>query len=270
MTHDLSALRLIGMIHLPALPGSPGFAGSREDVLAYALRDAEALADADFDALLLENFGDVPFAKTEVGPEVIAEMCVIAYQLQCQYGLPLGVQVLRNDARASLAIAAAVGAAFIRVNVHTGAMLTDQGIIEGRAHETLRYRQTIGAGDVAILADVHVKHAVPLAGEAFEDALADTVHRGLADAIIVSGKGTGRKTDAQRLRTAAAISPVPVYVGSGADADSLSDFFPAAHGVIVGSSIKQEGISSAPVDPEKALRFAEAFRAIPFTPPAIS
>lgn len=270
MTPDLSAIRLIGMIHLPPLPGSPGFAGWREDVLAYARRDAEALADAEFDALLLENFGDVPFAKTEAGPQVVAEMSVIATQLQRWIDLPLGVQVLRNDARASLAIAAAVGAKFIRVNVHTGAMLTDQGIIEGRAYETLRYRQAIEAEHVAILADVHVKHAVPLAGEAFEDALADTVHRGLADAIIVSGKGTGQKTDAQRVHTAAAISPVPVYVGSGADVASLSAMFPPAHGVIVGSSIKREGRTSAPVDPERALRFAEAFRALPRIPSATS
>jgi uncharacterized protein len=270
MPPNLSSIRLIGMIHLLPLPGSPRYAGSRTTVLERALRDGEALASAGFDALLIENFGDTPFAKDDAGRHVVAEMSVIASELRRLFDMPLGIQVLRNDAQASLAVAGAVGADFIRVNVHTGAMLTDQGIIEGRAHDTLRLRQSIDAGHIAILADVHVKHAVPLGGETFEDALADTVHRGLADAVVVSGRGTGRKTDPQRVRTAAAIAQVPVYVGSGANVESLREFFPAAHGVIVGSSIKRDGVADAPVDAERALRFAGAFRAIGTSPSAIS
>jgi uncharacterized protein len=269
MPPNLSSIRLIGMIHLLPLPGSPRYAGSRAAVLERALRDGEALASAGFDALLIENFGDTPFAKDDAGRHVVAEMSVIASELRRRFGLPLGIQVLRNDARASLAVASAAGAGFIRVNVHSGAMVTDQGVIEGAAHDTLRYRQSIHAGMVAILADVHVKHAVPLGREMFEDALADTVNRGLADAVIISGKGTGKKTDPERVRKAEAVARVPVYIGSGADVESLREFFPAAHGVIVGTSIKREQVSDGPVDAERALRFAGAFRAIDISPSAI-
>ena len=106
----------------------------------------------------------------------------------------LGFNVLRNDAQAALALCAACGGSFIRVNVHTGAMLTDQGIIEGNAFETLRYRQRICPG-AQIFADVHVKHAVPLGNWAIGDSARDAVERGLADALIVSGIGTGHAAD---------------------------------------------------------------------------
>ncbi len=260
MTHDLSSVRLIGMIHLLPLPGSPRFGGSRAAILEAALRDAEALTAAGFDALLVENYGDTPFAKDDAGRHVVAEMSVIASELRRRFDVPLGVQVLRNDARASLAVAAAAGAGFVRINVHTGAMVTDQGVIEGMAHETLRYRQSTGAGDVSIFADVHVKHAVPLGSGSFEDALHDTVQRGLVDAVIVSGSGTGMKTDPDRIRSAVAGCDVPVYVGSGADIDSLPELLPPAHGLIVGTSIKRGGVTQAPVDAARARLFVDAAR----------
>src|SRR5439155_3612800 len=116
--------------------------------------------------------------------------------------LPIGFNVLRNDPCAALALCTACNGSFIRVNVHTGAMLTDQGLIEGNAFETLRYRERI-CPDALILADVHVKHAVPLGNWALEAAARDTVERGLADALIVSGGGTGLATnvaDVERVR----------------------------------------------------------------------
>ncbi|MBE0556480.1 MAG: BtpA/SgcQ family protein [Proteobacteria bacterium] len=260
MILDLSSIRLIGMIHLLPLPGAPRFGGSRLAILEAAMRDAEALTAAGFDALLVENYGDTPFAKDDAGRHVVAEMSVIASELRRRFDVPLGVQVLRNDARASLAIAAAAGAGFVRINVHTGAMVTDQGVIEGMAHDTLRFRQAIGAGDVSIFADVHVKHAVPLGSGSFEDALNDTVQRGLADAVIVSGSGTGMKTDPGRIRLAVERCDVPVYVGSGADIDSLPDLLPPAHGLIVRTSIKRGSATEAPVDALRARSFAEEAR----------
>src|SRR5258708_7301806 len=152
---------VIGMVHLAPLPAAPLYEGSLEDVLARALADAVALAGGGVDALAIENFGDRPFRKNRVDPETIAAMTRVIAEIARSVSLPFGVNVLRNDASAALAIAAATAAAFIRVNVHTGAVLADQGIIEGEAAETLRRRASF-APDVLIFADHDVKHATPL------------------------------------------------------------------------------------------------------------
>jgi membrane complex biogenesis BtpA family protein len=257
MSSSSFPLRLIGMVHLLPLPGSPGHGGSREAVHARAIEDARMLVDAGFDALLMENYGDAPFRKDAVEPSVIAEMAVIADDLQRMFHVPLGIQVLRNDARAALSIAAAVGAAFIRVNVHTGAMLTDQGVIEGRADETLRLRAQLDAR-VRIFADVMVKHAVPLAPQPIEDAARDAVQRGLADGVIVSGIGTGMPTSETDLVAVRQAVHAPVFVGSGAGQGNAAALLRIADGLIVGTAVKQGGCTTAPVDPARAAAFVRA------------
>src|SRR5262249_15073629 len=155
-------------------------------LIEFAVHDARAYERGGAHALFIENFGDVPFTKGHVGPETIAAMAAAGRAIREAVKLPVGFNVLRNDACAALALCAACGGSFIRVNVHTGAMLTDQGLIEGNAYETLRYRQRI-CPEAAIFADVHVKHAVPLGDWTIEDSARDTVERGLADALIISG-----------------------------------------------------------------------------------
>src|SRR5688500_8924943 len=150
------------------MPGDPRHrTGGFEDVARLALADAEALAAGGADAILIENFGSAPFAKGTEGsrlpPHQVALMATIAAATVERFDLPVGVNCLRNDATSAIGIAAAVGLDFIRVNVHTGAYLTDQGLIEGEADRTLRYRRFLGGEHVTILADVLVKHARPLA-----------------------------------------------------------------------------------------------------------
>lgn len=174
--------------------------------------------------------------------------------------LPLGINVLRNDAAAALALAAvcAGSGTFIRVNVHSGAMLTDQGIIEGRADRTLRRRRELGV-PVAILADVLVKHAAPLGPQTIEEAARDATERGLADALIVSGTGTGAATDLDDVRRVrAALPDTPILVGSGVTAETVRDTFAIADGAIVGTSFKVGGKTTAPVDAERVRRFVAA------------
>ncbi|MBL0175495.1 MAG: BtpA/SgcQ family protein [Ignavibacteria bacterium] len=257
MTAQRFPFRLIGMIHLLPLPGAPRFRGSRDEILDRALADAEALAEAGFDALLVENYGDAPFHKERAEPFVVAEMTRIAVALRQSCALPLGVQVLRNAAAASLSIAAASGAAFIRVNVHTGAMLTDQGVIEGRADETVRLRALLRS-DVRIFADVLVKHGIPLASMPVADAARDAVHRGLADGVIISGPSTGAATDPADVKAAREAVDAPILVGSGASAASAALLLRQAHGLIVGTAIKRGGRTTAPVDPARAARFVLA------------
>ncbi|MFZ1729004.1 MAG: BtpA/SgcQ family protein [Bacteroidota bacterium] len=252
----LTSIRLIGMTHLLPLPGSPGYGGSREHIFDRAMADARILQEAGFDAILVENFGDAPFAKTDAGKHVVADMTAIITALQREITIPIGVQVLRNDAGGALAIAAATGARFIRVNVHSGAMVTDQGLIEGRADETLRFRHAIDARNISILADVFVKHGTPLAPSSLANAVRDTVERGLADGVIVSGNGTGEAADLEDVQTAATNTAAPVFVGSGVRLDTLSETLSLAHGVIVGTSIKVGRITVAPVDRAAAIEFA--------------
>ena len=211
-----------------------------ESVIEFAVNDARAYERGGAHALFIENFGDVPFTKGSVAPETIAAMAAAGRAIRQAVKLPIGFNVLRNDARAALALCAVCGGAFIRVNVHTGAMLTDQGLIEGNAYETLRYRQRV-CPRAQIFADVHVKHAVPLGNWTIEDAARDTVERGLADALIVSGAGTGLAADladVERVRRTCPASKGPP--GQRRDAGERARF-PARRGRLHRGHLAQAG-----------------------------
>jgi membrane complex biogenesis BtpA family protein len=252
---------LIGMVHLAPLPGSPRWRGSMAQVIDDALGDARALVDGGIDALLVENFGDVPFAPGRVEPATVAALSVVAAALRAAFPqTPLGVNVLRNDARSALAVACATGAAFIRANVHAGAVVADQGLLQSDAYATLRERRLLGA-EVAIFADVQTKHAAPLAPAEVEQEARDLVHRALADALIVTGRATGEAAalaDVKRVRDA--VPEAPVLVGSGATADSIAELLAAADGAIVGTWLKREGRVGNPVDAARVRRLVDAAR----------
>jgi len=251
---------LIGVVHLQPLPGSPRWRGDIESVIEFAVNDARAYERGGAHALFIENFGDVPFTKGCVAPETIAAMTAAGRAIGQAVKLPIGFNVLRNDARAALALCAACGGAFIRVNVHTGAMLTDQGLIEGNAYDTLRYRQRV-CPTAQIFADVHVKHAVPLGNWTIQDAARDTVERGLADALIVSGAGTGLATDLADAERVRRIAPgTKILLGSGVTSANVRDFLPLADGFIVGTSLKVGGTVSNPVDPKRVTALVRAIR----------
>lgn len=235
-----------------------------ETVIRRAVADARAYADAGFRAVVVENFGDTPFFPGTVPAETVAAMARAGAAVREALGpeFPLGFNVLRNDAAAALALCAACGGSFIRVNVHTGAMLTDQGVIEGRAAETLRHRQALGlAGAVKILADVAVKHAAPLGDLPLARVAADTWERGRADALIATGTGTGRATPIERLRAVReAVPEAPLFAGSGVTEATVRETLAVASGVIVGSALKTGGRIDAPVDPDRAAALVRAAR----------
>jgi len=260
---------LIGMVHLPPLPGSPRWeatgAAAFEDVLNLAAHDARALSEGGADAVMIENFFDAPFAKDRVPPHTVAALTRAVDAVRAAIGpdLPIGVNVLRNDARAALAIAHVCGAQFVRINVYVGAAVTDQGIIEGAAREAVLYRRELGA-DVALFADVFVKHAQQLGDGSgtLEDAARDAVHRGLADALIVSGTATGSATaPAEVERVKRAVPSTPLLVGSGFGIETAVALLRAgADGAIVGTSLKQDDQVIRPVDADRvrALKAAMA------------
>jgi membrane complex biogenesis BtpA family protein len=251
---------VIGMVHLRALPGSPRWDGDMPALVRAALDDARALAEGGADALLVENHGDVPFTARRVDAATVAGMAVAVAEIRRALPLPVGVNVLKNDVRSALAVAAATGARFVRVNVHVGAVAADQGIIESEAHDSLRYRRLLGV-DIGILADVQAKHGLPLAPMPIEQEARDCYARGLADALVVSGVATGEPTpmaDLKRVR--GAVPEAPLLVGSGAGPDTVADLLSVADGVIVGTSIKRDGRLANPVDVERVRRLTAAAR----------
>lgn len=242
------------------LPTSPRWGGSLKAVIDRAEQEATALAAGGVDGIIVENFFDAPFTKDRVDPAVVSAMTLIVQRLMQLVTLPFGINVLRNDAHSALAIATCVKAQFIRVNVLTGVMATDQGIIEGQAHSLLRYRRELGS-DVKILADVLVKHARPLGSPNLTTAVQDTIERGLADAVILSGWSTGSPPSLEDLELArAAAVETPVFIGSGANWENVSTLMQAADGVIVSSSLKRRGRREQPIDPIRVSQLVEAVR----------
>jgi uncharacterized protein len=258
------AFRIVGVIHLPALPGSALGPSAREmgRILESVRRDATAWASGGANALIVENFGDVPFRKGAVGPETVAAMTLAVSLASAESGLSVGVNVLRNDVEAAVAIAAHAGAQFVRANVYAGAAVTDQGLIEGRADSVQALIRRLDA-PIAVWADVDVKHAAPLSARPIGELAEDAVVRGLAGAVIVSGAGTGQPTNVADLRAVrAAVPSTPIYVGSGATAMTLPSLLEIADGAIVGTAAKVDGIVANPVDPDRVRALVAAAGAI--------
>lgn len=249
---------VIGVVHLPPLPGSPRASLGPSDIERRALADGRALAAAGVHGLIVENHGDAPFHAAVVPPHVPALMAVLARRLLERTGLPVGINILRNDAMAALGTALAAGGSFIRVNVLSGVTATDQGLITGHAAEVLRYRRAI-APSVRILADVRVKFGTPVWDPPLPTLVTSTLRRALADAIIVTGEATGSPVDRAELALARRhAGRSPVLVGSGATADSAPDLLRSADGLIVGTAFRRGGDVEAPVDPARVRRFMRA------------
>jgi len=255
---------VVGMVHLAALPGAPDFDGDRAAVRDAALRDARRLEAGGVDALMVENFGDAPFYADDVPKHVVASMTALVRDLRRETDLTLGVNVLRNDAAAAVSVAAGAGADFVRVNVHAGARLTDQGVVEGKAAEVVRLRDRLDA-DVSILADVDVKHSAALAERPLTEEVAELVERGHADGVVASGAGTGHETDRDHLRAVVDARDdlgvdAPVFVGSGVTRETVNETLNLADGAIVGTALKEDEETTAPVDEARVRALVEEAR----------
>lgn len=253
---DNQSKPIIGCVHLKALPGSPLYDGNLEALYQHALRETEIFETHGVDGLIIENFGDRPFYPGYVPNITTASMAAIAREIRLNTKLPIGINVLRNDANSALSIAHAIQAQFIRVNIHLHACVTDQGIIQGSAHETLRLKAQL-ASNVQIFADVDVKHATPLGQRTLAEEVSDLCERGLIDALIVSGKATSKPTDIHDLEMVKKSSSVPVLIGSGITLDNFSKFVNKADGFIVGSCFKENGIATNPVEATRVGEFMQ-------------
>ena len=260
---------VIGVVHLSPLPTSARWKGKLNEAIARAEQEATALAAGGVDGIIIENFFDAPFTKDCVDPAVVSAMTLIVDRVKGMVMLPIGINVLRNDARSAMAIATCTEVQFIRVNVLTGVMATDQGLIEGKAHELLRYRKELDS-QVAIMADVLVKHARPLGTPNLTTAVKDTIERGLADGVILSGWATGSPPTQEDLELASAVAgDTPVFIGSGANWSNIPYLMQAADGVIVSSSLKRYGKIDETIDPIRVSQFVEAAKSVTSESPSV-
>ncbi len=245
---------LIGMVHVHALPGTPESTADPAAIVRQAVEEATVLAEAGFDAVMLENMHDTPYMLRDVGPEIVACMTAACAAVRAAVDVPLGVQVLAGANRAALAVAHAAGAQFIRAEGFCFATVADEGLmLEADAGPMLRYRRAIDAEHIAVLADIRKKHSSHAITA--DLAIADWAHGAEfmgADGVIVTGDATGDPADLSEAKAAAAACGLPVFVGSGVRDDSVRATLDAAHGVIVGSSLKQDGDWRQPVDADRA------------------
>jgi len=252
---------ILGVIHVLPLPGSPRYGGDITRVFEHVLADAAALAEGGAHSLVLENFGDAPFYPARVPTLTAAHMTALACQVRRRIDLPLGINVLRNDGQTALAVAHAAGAEFIRVNVLCGVRVTDQGVIEGIAHRLLRERAALGAagGRIKIFADIDVKHSAPLTARPLVEEARETLERGLADALILSGTATGGAVDrAERAQLRAALPKAAVLICSGLTEHNAADYLEHADGAIAGTWIKRNADLTQPVDSGRVSRLVAA------------
>jgi len=252
--------RIVGVLHLPPLPGSAqgGCARNLPGLIEAMVRDAHVYAEAGIDTVVVENYGDLPFVRDRVDAAVASAMTLTVDAVQRATGLAVGVNVLRNDVLTAVSIAAMTGARFVRANVYIGAALTESGVIEGCAHAVQTELKRLGAPDIEIWADLDVKHATPLVARSIEDQADDAIERAFASALILTGPATGAAADpvaVERLRCHA--PEAAIYIGSGASVETIPSM-PGATGFIVGTAMKVDGVVTNPVDPTRVRAIVEA------------
>ncbi|HUP56883.1 MAG TPA: BtpA/SgcQ family protein [Bdellovibrionota bacterium] len=267
---------LIAVIHLPPLAGSPRASREHpstalEKAGLRAVAEARALEKAGFEGLVLENFGDVPFFKDQVPPETVASMAVIAAAVRQAVKVPIGINVLRNDARAALAIASVTDCQFLRVNVLSGLVAADQGLIEGDAAGLLRERERLGARPW-IFADAQVKHARTLSPDDIGGVIHDLASRSGADAAVVTGAATGKAAELPHVEAASAAARkagIPLFLGSGVSRENIARFRRLVDGVIISSDLRQSGRAGAGLDAVRVREFVKAFEKAPTNRPRL-
>ncbi|AZY95700.1 MULTISPECIES: BtpA/SgcQ family protein [unclassified Paracoccus (in: a-proteobacteria)] len=255
---------LIGMIHCPAFPGAPRYRGaSMDDIYDICMRDAERLVQGGMHGLIVENHGDIPFSKPDdIGPETPAFLSVVTDRIKRAFGLPIGINVLANAPLPALATAVAGGADFIRVNQWANAYVANEGFMEGRAAEALRYRSLLRAEHVRIFTDAHVKHG---SHAIVADRSIPELTRDLgffdSDCIIATGQRTGDSASMDEIDEIGGATHLPLLVGSGVTEDNIVAILGRTNGVIVASSLKEGGVWWNPVEPERVRRFVAAAEA---------
>lgn len=259
----LPAKSVIGMVHVGALPATPRAAEPVDTLARRAADEAALMASLGYDAVIIENMHDAPYLLRAVGPEIIAAMARVAAEVRTAVTIPVGIQILAGANHAALAVAHACNLDFIRAEGFVFASVADEGMLhEADAAPLLRYRRTLGAQRIAILADIkkkHSSHAITADIDLAETARAAEFSG--ADGLIVTGVATGRETSPDDLRAAKNASKLPLFVGSGVTPANAKSMLALADALIVGSSIKHAGDWRNAVHPDRAKALLDAARA---------
>ena len=251
---------MIGMVHAPGLPGSPRYdrEGGMGKVIAAALADAQALADAGFHALMYCNEADMPY-QTSLPAETVAAMTAVICAVQARVNMPFGVNLLIDPA-ASIAVAHATGGRFVRAFL-TGGYVGDFGVYETQGAEIMRRRANIAADDIRVLANITPGFSVNMVDRPLTETAKGAVFVGLADAVVVGGAAAGVEVDLAPLLAVAKATPeTPLVVGTGAATENVGALMTVADGFIVGSSIKVDRKTLNPIDPARAAAFMDEVR----------
>lgn len=230
-----------GMVHVGPLPGTPRDEGDFESVVKKAVFEAKLLEKHGCSGILFENMHDVPYLKTQVGPEITAAMAVVGAEIRRETKIPLGLQILAGANFSALSVAHAVGADWIRVEGFVFSHVADEGLIEACAGDLLRYRKELGASNIKIMADIkkkHSSHAITSDVDIVETAKAAEFFG--ADAVIVTGQSTGSKASVEELENVKKSISLPVLIGSGINSENVKEYV-LADGFIVGSAFKKGG-----------------------------
>ena len=244
---------IVGMVHVEALPGTPFSSSPMSAVIDQAVQEARLLAEADFDAVIIENMHDRPYLRQEVGPEIVSAMTVVLDGVRKAINRPIGVQILAGANRQALAVAMAGGASFIRAENFVFAHVADEGLMpEADAGPLLRYRREIGAEHIRVFPDIKKKHAShAITGDLDLAEMARTAALFGADGIIVTGKFTGEPVAIEDLRQVSSAVELPIAIGSGLTAENIPEFWDLADIFIVGSYLKHDGKWHQPLDSDR-------------------
>ncbi len=254
--------KLIGMVHLLALPGTPAYGGDVRAIAAQAIAEASLYQELGLDAIILENMHDIPYLNREVGPEIVSSFAAIATLVRQAISLPIGIQILAGANQAALAVAQAAELDFIRAEGFVFGHLADEGYMDSDAGSLLRYRRAIGAENIAVFTDIkkkHSSHAISADVSIGETASAAEFFR--ADGLIVTGSSTGKEASIGDLEAVRVASSLPLLIGSGLTPQNLHAYLPYADGFIVGSYFKRDGLWSNAIDPDRVKAFVQAFHA---------
>ena len=252
---------VIAMVHLGALPGSPLYDAERglERLVDSARRDLEALQAAGFDAVMFGNENDRPY-ELKVDSASAATMAYVIGRLGSKIAAPFGINLLW-DPEASIAVATATGASFVR-EIFTGAYASDMGVWSPDAGAAMRYRDRLGRRDLALMFNVSAEFAYSLDRRSVADRARSAVFSSIPDAILVSGAITGEAARMEDLEeTKRALPGTPVLANTGVKHATVADVLAVADGIIVGSALKVDGDTWNPVDPERAREFMRLARA---------
>lgn len=253
--------RIIGMVHVQALPGTPLNRFSIQEIINAAITEALLYQRLGLDAILIENMHDIPYLKRDLGPEISCAMTAVACALKRTTSLPLGIQILAGANFAALAVAKAARLDFIRAEAFVFAHVADEGIMESDAGELLRYRKAIDAEDIMIFTDIKKKHSAhSITNDVDIAATASAAEFFLADGLIVTGSSTGKAADLEELQAVRASVKLPLLIGSGLTADNIQAYLPLADGFIVGSHFKEEGLWSNPISAKRVKEFMTRVR----------